>query len=372
MKKWTLIMLLVVTAAFGSVIGFNLFVQGKTADAIANIPEQEFPVTTETIQIQSWQPVVNAIGFVEPLQGITISNQLAGLITSIEFKNGTEVKKGQVLLQLDAEVEKANLTSKRVQLPAARADYKRLLKLYRQKSVSKQDLDNAEAKFLALESDIKSLQATIDRKVIRAPFSGLIGISNVHLGEFLAIGSKIVRLENISTLKIRFTVPQNQLPKIAVGQSIDVAVDAYPNQNFKGNISAIEPAVFYQSGLIQVQAEIPNEDERLRSGMFAKVDVELSKLRNQLVIPQIAINFALYGNTVYVIKTLNENDKSVQRATQVEVKVIERRGSKALVEGDLKPDDQIVVTGQIRLSNKSKVKIVTDKPIMPPREMPKL
>ncbi len=372
MKKWILIMLLVAVAAFGSVIGFNLFVQEKIADAIANIPEQEFPVTTQLVKEQSWQPLVNAIGFVEPLQGITISNQLAGIISSINFKNGVEVKKGQVLVQLDAEVEKANLTSKQVQLPAAKADYNRLLKLYRQKSVSKQDLDNAEAKYLALDADIKSLQATIAYKVIRAPFSGLIGISNVHLGEFIKVGSEIVRLEDIKTLKIRFTVPQTQLSKIKVGQAIDVNVDAYPTKSFVGHISAIEPAVFYQSGLIQVQAEIPNSNELLRSGMFAKVNVQLPKLNNQIVIPQTAINYALYGNTVYVVNAISKDGTTTQKAMQVELKILGRNGNMTLVSGNLQSGDQIVVTGQIRLSNNSKVRIVNDKSIPTPKAMPKL
>ena len=372
MKKWILIMLLVAIAAFGSVIGFNLFVQDKISQAISNMPEQEFPVTTTTIKKQSWQPQVDAIGFVEPLQGVTISNQLAGIISRIDFNNGVEVKKGQVLIRLDDEVEKANLTSKRVQLPAAKADYKRLVKLYSQKSVSKQDLDNAEAKYLTLEADIKSLQATIKRKVIKAPFSGIIGIRNVHLGEFIQAGSEIVRLEDIKTLKIRFTIPQNQLAKVKVGQIINVNVDAYPSKNFIGHISAIEPAVFQQSGLIQIQAEIPNPDEKLRSGMFAKVNVQLPKLENQIVIPQTAINYALYGNTVYVVHTISEDGKSVLRVSQVDITVTERNGNLALVRGNLQSDDQIVTTGQIRLSNNSKVKIVNDNSLLTPKSMPKL
>ena len=372
MKKWILIMLLVAIAAFGSVIGFNFFVQNKIANYIANAPEQEFPVTALVVKKQSWQPMIDAIGFVEPMQGVTVSNELSGIVTSIDFNNGAQVEKGQILLQQDTEVEKANLTSKQVQLPAAKADFNRLVKLYRQKSVSKQDLDNAEAKYLSLAADIKSLKATIDRKVIKAPFSGLIGITDIHQGQFLQAGSDIVRLENIKTLKIRFTIPQTQLPKIRLGQTINVVVDAYPAKQFQGHISAIEPAVFYQSGLIQVQAEIPNENEMLRSGMFAKVHVKLDPLQQQIVVPQNAINFALYGNTIYVIKTVEEDGKSVMRASQVDVNVIERQGNRALVTGNLQEGDQIITTGQVRLSNNSKIRIIKGKAITPPKTMPKL
>ncbi|MCL1078529.1 efflux RND transporter periplasmic adaptor subunit [Parashewanella spongiae] len=372
MKKWIVTMLIIAVAAFGSVIGFNYFVKGKIADAIANLPEAEFPVTTQTIELTNWQPVISAIGFVEPLQGVTLANELSGTVASIEFENGSKVEKGQILLQLNTQVEKANLTSKQVQLPAAEADYKRLLKLYRQKSVSKQDLDNAEAKYLALKADITSLKATIERKIIRAPFSGLIGISDIHLGQFLQAGTEIVRLENITTMKIRFTVTQTQLPKIALGQDISVFVDAYPEKPFSGKISAIEPAVFYQSGLIQVQAEIPNHQAMLRSGMFSKVNVQLPMLTNQMVLPQTAINFSLYGNTVYFVAATQENGKTIHRVKQNNVNVLARKGSQVLISGGVKKGDRIVTTGQIRLSNHSKVKIVDDKTITPPATLPKL
>ncbi|MBE8168634.1 MAG: efflux RND transporter periplasmic adaptor subunit [Shewanella sp.] len=372
MKKWILIMLIIAVAAFGSVIGFNYFVKGKIAHVIANLPEAEFPVTTETVKLTGWQPVINAIGFVEPLQGVTLANELAGTVTNIEFDNGSKVTKNQVLLQLNTQVEKANLTSKQVQLPAAEADYKRLLKLYRQKSVSKQDLDNAEAKYLALKADITALKATIERKIIRAPFSGLIGISNIHLGQFLKAGTEIVRLENITTMKIRFTVTQTQLPKISVGQNISVFVDAYPEKPFSGTISAIEPAVFYQSGLIQVQAEIPNHEAMLRSGMFSKVNVQLPQLLDQIVLPQIAINYSLYGNSVYLITSQTEGEKTIDRVKQVNIDVITRKGSQALINGGLKTGDRIVTSGQIRLSNNSKIKIVDDKTLTPPATLPKL
>ncbi|WP_297897431.1 efflux RND transporter periplasmic adaptor subunit [Shewanella sp.] len=372
MKKWILSMLVIAVLAFGSVIGFNLMVKGKIADAIANMPEAEFPVTAMALNAQKWQPTIDAIGFVEPHQGVTIANELAGRVTSISFENGSRVEKGQMLAELDAKVERANLKSKMVQLPAAEADFKRLSKLYGQKSVSKQDLDNSESKYLALQADIESLKATIERREITAPFSGLVGIRNINLGEYLQPGTDIVRLEDISTMKIRFTIPQTQLPRIAVGQKIHVYVDSYPEQPFEGEIAAIEPAVFYQSGLIQVQARIPNDNAKLRSGMFARVSILLPELENQFVLPQTAINFTLYGNSIYVIEPLEEEGKKVERVKQLNLTVLERNGNNALVSGDIKAGDRIVTSGQIRLSNNSKVTVVEDKALSPSATMPKL
>ncbi len=372
MKKWTAAMLIIAVLAFGTVIGFNLFVKGKIDEAIANMPEPEFPVTALTLETTNWQPTIDAIGFVEPNQGVTIANQLSGIVSDIQFENGSKAEKGQLLVELDSAVERANLKSKLVQLPAAEADYKRLARLYKQKSVSKQDLDNSQAKFLALQADIESLKATIDRREIKAPFSGLVGIRNVNLGEYLQAGTEIVRLEDISTMKIRFTIPQTQLPRIALDQTVHVFVDSYPDIPFEGKITAIEPAVFYQSGLIQVQATIPNIDTKLRSGMFARVSILLPEMHNQFVLPQSAINFTLYGNSIYTINEVTEDGNQIKRVKQFNVNVLERNGNLALVSGDLNPGDLVVTSGQIRLSNNGKVKIVESDALDAPATMPQL
>lgn len=372
MRKWFLIMLIIALLAFGSVIGFNWFIQQKTKEAIANMPEAVYPVTAMKLEPTNWQPTIDAIGFIEPNQGVTIANQASGIVKSIDFENGTQVPAGAMLVRLDAQVEQANLKAKQVQLPALKADYERLARLYRQKSVSRQDLDNAESRYMAMQADIESLKASINERQIKAPFAGIVGIRSVNLGEYLQIGTKIVRLEDTSSMKMRFTVPQTQLSKIHVGQKVHINVDAYPNETFEGQISAIEPAVFYQSGLIQIQARIPNTDNKLRSGMFAQAAIVLPQLQNQLVVPQTAINFALYGNSVYVIHQSEEKGKASMRVQQVNVGVVDRSGAQVLVTGDLKPGDQVVTSGLVRLSNESKVNIVQNNALDLPAAMPTL
>lgn len=370
MKKWTFVMVIITALTFGSVIGFNFFVNEKVANAIANMPEVVYPVTAINVTDSTWQPTINAIGFVDPHQSVSVSNEVAGIISAINFENGSQVKAEQVLVELDSKVERANLKSKQVQIPAAEADFKRLTKLYKQNSVSKQDLDNSQAKYLALMADNESLSATIERREIKAPFSGLIGIRNVNLGEYLQTGSDIVQLEDIRTMKIRFTIAQTQLPHIETGQTVHVYVEAYPTEPFEGTISAIEPAVFYQSGLIQIQAQIPNSHRKLRSGMFAKVDILLPELTQQVVIPQIAISYTLYGDYVFVIEELTENSEQIKRVKQVNVKVLERDNNNALLSGSIKSGDVIVTSGQVRLSNNSKVEVTEDYALIPPATLP--
>ena len=377
MKKWMAIMLLIAIALFGSVIGFNLFKQKMIAQYMANRPEPEFPVTAMVTKAQDWVPTIEAIGFIEPNQGVTLSTELAGTIDAITFESGKPVKADQLLLSLDSTVERANLRASQAKLPAAKAKFDRFQNLYKTSSISKEQLDEAEAAYRSLEADIESLKATIARREVRAPFSGVVGLRNVFLGQYLQPGTDIVRLEDTSVMRLRFTVPQTDISKIKLGQTIKINVDAYPQTQFDGHITAIEPAVNYQSGLIQVQADIPNNDGQLRSGMFARASIILPTVKDQIVIPQTAISFTLYGQNVYVLKEGEETDKEgnkvkVLRAKQVVVKAGERRGNDVHVLSGIQAGDQIVLSGQVRLSNDTKVHVVENDALAVPAQTPML
>ena len=377
MKKWMAIMLLIAIALFGSVIGFNLFKQKMIAQYMANRPEPEFPVTAMVTKAQDWVPTIEAIGFIEPNQGVTLSTELAGTIDAITFESGKPVKADQLLLSLDSTVERANLRASQAKLPAAKAKFDRFQNLYKTSSISKEQLDEAEAAYRSLEADIESLKATIARREVRAPFSGVVGLRNVFLGQYLQPGTDIVRLEDTSVMRLRFTVPQTDISKIKLGQTIKINVDAYPQTQFDGHITAIEPAVNFQSGLTQVQADIPNNDGQLRSGMFARASIILPTVKDQIVIPQTAISFTLYGQNVYVLKEGEETDKEgnkvkVLRAKQVVVKAGERRGNDVHVLSGIQAGDQIVLSGQVRLSNDTKVHVVENDALAVPAQTPML
>lgn len=368
MKKWMAIMLLIALVLFGSVIGFNMFKQKKIAEFMANRPEPEFPVTAMVTQAQDWIPTIEAIGFIEPNQGVTLSSELSGTIDNISFESGVQVKPDQLLLSLDSSVEKANLQSSQARLPAARAKFERYQNLYQKNSISRDQLDDAEASYRSLEADIESLKATIARREVRAPFGGVVGLRNVFLGQYLEPGTEIVRLEDTSVMRLRFTVPQTDISKISLGQTIKINVDAYPHDQFEGRITAIEPAVNYQSGLIQVQAAIPNNDGQLRSGMFARASIILPTVKDQIVIPQSAISFTLYGENVYIIHDVD----GAKRAKQVVVKAGERRGNDVHVLSGIKAGDEIVLSGQVRLSNDTKVRVVKNDALAVPAQTPML
>ncbi|MGR6841038.1 efflux RND transporter periplasmic adaptor subunit [Aliivibrio wodanis] len=368
MKKWTFFMLLLALLLFGSVIGFNMIKQQKIAEYMANRPEPEFPITVETINPSNWTPTIEAIGFIEPNQGVTLTTEVNGVIDKISFDSGSQVKEGQLLISLDSKVEKANLKSTQARLPAAEAKYKRYKGLYKKGSISKEAYDEAEANYYSLSADIESMKASIERREIKAPFSGIVGIRNVYLGQYLQPSTDIVRLEDSSVMRLRFTVPQTDISRINIGQDIDISVDSYPNDTFKGSISAIEPAVNIQSGLIQVQADIPNNGGKLRSGMFARAEIILPTQENQVVIPQTAITFTLYGDNVYIVSDV-DGEKRVQQHV---VKVGERAREIAHILEGVKAGDTVVTTGQVRLSNGAKVRIVESDATTPPAQTPML
>ncbi|MBC3621923.1 efflux RND transporter periplasmic adaptor subunit [Vibrio metschnikovii] len=368
MKKWTLFMLLIVVLLFGSVIGFNLFKQQKIAEFMANRPEAEFPVTVTEVNAVDWIPVIEAIGFIEPNQGVTLTTETSGVIDRILFESGAQVEEDQPLVMLDSAVEQANLKSSKARLPAAKAKYERYKGLFSKGSISKEALDDAEASYYSLAADIESLKAAIARREIKAPFAGVVGIRNVNLGQYLQPGTDIVRLEDTTVMRLRFTVPQTDISRIFIGQNVDIFVDAYPDDSFKGSITAIEPAVSVQSGLIQVQADIPNSDGKLRSGMFARSHIILPTLENQVTLPQTAITFTLYGDSVFVLT----KDKGEQRVEQRVIKVGERTRDIAHILEGINPGDVVVTTGQVRLSNGVKVRIVESDATTPPAKTPML
>ena len=373
MKKWIASAIFLAILIFGSVIGFNMISAIKIKEILANRPIPEFPVTTSTIELEEWTPHLRTIGFIEPIQGVTIANEVAGKVVKINFESGQKLQAGDPLIHLDSGVEKANLKAAQGRISAVERNYKRMSSLFKKGSVSQGQVDNAEAELLALQGQIESYQATISRREIRAPFDGITGLRNVYMGEYLKAGTEIVRLEDVSRMRIRFTIAQNDLNKIYIGQALNIFVDAEPNTIFQGKISAIEPAVNFQSGVIQVQADIPNTEQKLRSGMFAKANIILPTLTKQIIIPETAINYTLYGETVYLIT--EQQDKEGKTFLQAEQRIVKlgkhKDGSVHILEG-LSEGDRIVTSGQVRLSNGAHVKIIASAILNKPAEIPAL
>jgi membrane fusion protein, multidrug efflux system len=299
-----------------------------------------------------WQEKINSIGIAEAVQGVDVSGSEAGVVAEILFDSGSEVKVGEPLVRLDSSKEQADLKATQAQIPAAEADLKRKRQLVKEKIVSQTDLDDAQSKYDSLIAQSISLTATIDRRIITAPFSGVLGIRKVNKGQYLHPGDLIASLQDLSVMRMRFLVGQKDFAKIKLGQNIDARFDAYPSEVFKGRITAIEPSVKYTSGIIPIQAEIPNSDMKLLPGMYASLDVLLPDHGKKVVVPQSAVTFNLYGETAYVI---DQKSMTVQPVT---VHTGPRRDNIVVIESGLKAGDMVVVAGQLKLSNGTKVNVV--------------
>jgi membrane fusion protein (multidrug efflux system) len=306
---------------------------------------------TEVSEVE-WQEKISSIGVAEAVQGVDVSGSESGTVAEILFDSGTEVTVGEPLVRLDSSKEEADLKATRVQIPAAEADLKRKRALVKDKIVSQTEVDDAQSKYDSLTAQAISLEATIERRVITAPFSGVLGIRKVNKGQYLNPGDLIASLQDLSVMRMRFLVGQKDFAKIKIGQDIEARFDAYPGEVFKGRISAIEPSVKFQSGIIPIQAEIPNAEGKLLPGMYASLDVLLPEHNKRVVVPQSAVTFNLYGESVYVI------DPQTSTVQQTTVRTGARRDNLVVIEEGLKSGQPVVVAGQLRLSNGTKVKVV--------------
>lgn len=381
-KKLLIAVLIIFICLIGVRFGLSRFIAYK----IANTPEPVNPVTTIILTANDWTPVISTSATVRPNQGAMLKNQIAGTVASIEVTPGQMVQKGDLLVSLDTSVEEAQLAASEAQLPSAQNTYVSYAKLYKTNSVSKSELDKAQSQYKALLANISSLKATIARRQIVAPFSGIAGFVKVNVGQFINSGTDIVRVEDRSQMKVDFEIAQKYLPKLHLNQKITATTDTY-KKPFTAKVIAIDPAVDPTTGLVDVQAVFdPVADQSLMSGMFVKLNLHLNTQKEQIVVPQIAISYNMYGDFVYVLEPLSKEDKdklsglkdfaysnqidNLYRVKQVPITVLDRQNNTAQVDNkDLKVNQQIVVGGMQRLNNNSLV-VVIKKPLVG-TEMPK-
>lgn len=367
------VVLLIVILIFAVVIGLNILKKVKTNEFLANMPPNITPVTAVKIEPQDWIPVLNSTALIRPNQGAMLSAQSTGTIQSVNIQSGQKVKKGQVLVELDNSVEKANLVASEAKLPAAKLTYQRYLSLAKTNSVSKTELDNAKAEYENLVATINALKATIARRQIIAPFDGEAGIVKVNVGEYVTAGTEIVRVEDRSKMKVNFGISQDQLSQLHLQQQVKAITDVYPDETFNAEVTAIEPAINKSTGLVEVEATFEG-NSKLLSGMFVHIRVERKTEANQIVVPQVAISYNMYGETAYILVPLTDEDKAklgdqpldnVYKAQQITVQTKDRRSVYAqLAQNEALKAGTFIITGGLQnVSGGSYVKVV-DKPII--------
>ncbi len=350
---------LVVLLALAAVIGGLAYVKyGQIKRDIAMFSQPMPPpvVAAATVQEARWEPTLDAVGTVQAVQGVEVSNQVAGQVKEIRFDSGATVTQGQVLVLLDDDVDQADLEGLQAAERLAALKLKRNSTLLKDKAVSLGEVDEVTALVDQARAQIKAKQATIDKKVIRAPFAGQLGIRKIDLGEFLKEGSPIVQLQALDPVYVDFALPEREIGRLRLNQPVRVRVAAHPDDSFSGSISAITPGVDKGTRSVQVRARFPNPGTKLRPGMFARVETLLPAQSAVLTLPREAITFNTYGDSVFLLEE-QDGKLKVQRR-QVETGPV--RGDEVVVLDGLKAGDRVVSAGQVKLTNGQEVQIKSE------------
>jgi membrane fusion protein, multidrug efflux system len=352
-----LIFMLVIVLALVAGLGFVKYRQIQTAIAMgASFAPPPSAVTSVVAQSQTWPSNMDIIGTAQAIQGVTVSADLPGTVSKINFESGTPVHAGDVLVELDTREERAQLAAAESDRDLAKINYGREQQLVSQGVVPRAEFDNAEAQQKTTEAKVGEIKATIERKIIRAPFSGILGIRQINLGQYLAAGQAIVPLQSVNPIYVNFGVPQQSAPQMRAGGTLRVTSDDLPGVEFSGHVTAVDSVVDSTTRNIQVQATLPNPQGKLRPGMFVQVQVRLGASRQIIALPASAINYAPYGDSVFVI-TNDKDAKGNRTVRQQVVKVEGSRGDQVAVVSGLNPGEEVVTSGVFKLRNGASVQV---------------
>ena len=347
--------LIVVLILLGLVFGGIFYWKQQQQQVAAQMRQPPPPASVAVTEVrnESWQPRLKAVGSVSATQGIFVTNEVPGMVREILFASGQKVRAGQVLVRLEDSVDEADLRGLQAERDLAGIKFKRLAKLVQERSVSQSDYDEAKAELDSAEARVAAKRALIEKKSIRAPFDGILGIRSVDVGEYLAPGAQLVPLQALDPVYVDFSLPERHFAQLHSGQPVEVRVTARPDQVFQGEITAINPGVDEATRSIRVQATLANREQLLRPGMFAEVGVLLPQRDEVVTLPRVAITYTPYGDSVFLAV---EKDGQLQ-AERRQVTTGAVQEGRVEVLGGLQPGDRVVLAGQVKLRNGQAVQI---------------
>jgi membrane fusion protein (multidrug efflux system) len=355
-----IVMLLVVGVVLGAIFTFEwVAVPIFKKQVLAKFANPPQTVSTTVAAAQPWQPELRAIGSLRAVRGADLSPQVGGTVSAIHFDSGADVKEGDLLIELSSADDVAKLNSLKAQAELARITLERDQRQLQAQAVSKQVVDTDAQNYRSYQAQVAQQQATLDYKVIRAPFAGRLGIRQIDVGQYLAPGTPVVTLQSLDPIFVDFSLPQQDVAKVNVGQKVGVRIDTYADQVFAGTISAINAKVDPATRNVQVRATIGNPDRRLLPGMFANVTIDVGQPQNYITLPQTAVTYNPFGSTVYLVddkgKDATGEDQLVAR--QVFVTTGDTRGDQVAIVKGINTGDTVVTAGQVKLRNGSPLHI---------------
>jgi membrane fusion protein (multidrug efflux system) len=341
---------LLIAGALGGIKALQIKTLIASAKSFSQPPET---VSSAVVREEKWQGTLTSIGSITAVQGVTVTPEIAGTVREINFESGAIVNKGDLLVKLDTSAEEAQLRSLEAQVDWAKVSLDRQTSLRTNQLVSQSDFDSAEAAWKQAVANADAVRAIIEKKTLRAPFAGKLGIRQINLGQYLDAGKPIVSLQALSPVYADFSLPQQELGKLQTGMRVRVSTDTYPDRRFEGTLLAINPDLDLTTRSIGLRATFENSDQALRPGMFAKVEVLLPEEKPVLVIPATSVLSAPYGDSVYVIEQAPQTvgQKPGLTVRQQFIRTGEARGDLITVETGLKPGERVVSAGVFKLRN---------------------
>jgi membrane fusion protein (multidrug efflux system) len=351
MKAKIAIAVLIVVVVVAALVGTKALQFQKMGAAAKAMPMPSETVSSAVVREEKWQSTLAGIGSISAVQGVTVSTEIPGTIREISFESGAIVSKGDLLVRLDTSSEEAQLRAIEAQVELARLNAVRERTLRTQNMIPQSELETAEATLKQNEGNADNIRATIEKKTIRAPFSGRLGIRQINLGQYLDTGKPIVSLQALSPAYADFTLPQQELAKLKTGMPVRVIIDTFPDREFIGKLTAINPDLDSNTRSVALQATFENADQVMRPGMYVRIEVLLPEEQSVLVVPETAVLSNPYGDIVYVIESkagVGTNAPTLTVNPQV-VRTGRARGDFISVETGLKAGDRVVSSGIFKL-----------------------
>lgn len=374
-RRSTVFRLIIVAILMALLLGglwwFNEFRNRMIADFFAGNKPPPTPVAVAEAALETVPKFLTAIGTLESVRQVTVSPEVAGRVTQIFFDSGATVQAGAPLVQLNDQTEQADLLAQRAQARLAELNLERSLSLRRNQAGPQTTVDQNRAQLDEVNANIKRTEALIAEKLIRAPFDGNLGIRQVNVGQYLTAGATVVTLTDLSTLHVNFTLPEQSRERIRVGQELRITSDAFPGRHFPATITTIEPQVNEDTRAIKVQGTMENPDRTLLPGMFANVQVVLPPEPDVVVVPETAIDYTLYGDSVFVVREKPGPDgKPGLVAERVPVTAGDRGANRVEIRRGVQPGERVIVSGQLKLNNGAAVSIAEGAALPTPERIP--
>ncbi|MCL7931280.1 efflux RND transporter periplasmic adaptor subunit [Halomonas llamarensis] len=351
-----LIVIIFLAVVFGGIFGYKFYQFGQMEEQLSQAQPPTLISATKARKA-SWTPAIKAVGSIEAVNGIEVANEVPGVIEEINFDSGDTVEQGDVLIRLDSEIDQAALRTRRAEAQLAEQDFQRIANLLEKRAVSQSQYDEAKANLDAARARVNEAEAQLNKKIIRAPFDGTLGIRMVDQGEYVPTGTPIVEINMLDPIYADYTLSEQDLPKVETDYPVGVTVAAVPDEAFEGKVSAINTSVNPETRTVRIRATLDNSENRLRPGMFATIQTRQPEDNEVVTVQRTAISYNTYGDFVFVVEDDDSGNLVVSRRT---ITTGDTRDTQAAVLSGLKAGETVVSKGLLRLRDGQKVEIQKD------------